>query len=89
MDGNLQTELLQRRVFSRDIFLYLDYLQSMVPGVVHERLSNELMRIETERYMLYTREVGGVRTNSLSWWIDLRQVSRDDTPRDPEASHIW
>ncbi len=88
MDSNLRIDLVQRRVFSRDIFLYLDYLQSIIPGTIHERLDNELMRIASDRYVLFDRNVDGVRTNSLSWWIDLRQVSRADTPRDPEAAMV-
>ena len=88
IDGNLRTDLVQRRVFSSDILLYLDYQQSVIPQTVHERFPDELMRIETDRYLLFDREIDGVRTNSLSWWIDFRQVRRADTPRDSEAARV-
>ena len=85
MDANLQRDMVQRRVFSSDIFLYLDYLQSFAPGTVHERHPEELMRIETDRYLLRDQSVEGIRTNSLSWWMDLRQVQRAKSARRPEA----
>ena len=85
MDANLQRVMEQRRVFSSDIFLYLDYLQSVVPGTVHERHPEELMRIETDRYLLLDHTVEGIRTNSLSWWMDLRQVRHTESARQPEA----
>ena len=85
MDANLQRVMAQRRVFSSDIFLYLDYPQSVVPGTVHERHPEELMRIETDRYLLLDHTVEGIRTNSLSWWMDLRQVRHAESARQPEA----
>ncbi len=85
IDANLQRVMVQRRVFSSDIFLYVDYLQSVVPGTIHERRSDELMRIETDRYLLHDGKVDGIRTNSLSWWMDLRQASRDETARRQEV----
>jgi len=85
MDANLQRVMVQRRVFSSDIFLYLDYLQSFVPGAVHERQPEELMRIETDRYLLRDYQVEGIHTNSLSWWMDLRQARRAESERRPEA----
>jgi len=89
MDANLQRVMAQRRVFSSDIFLYLDYLQSVVPGTVHERHPEELMRIETDRYLLLDHSVEGIRTNSLSWWMDLRQVRLTESARQPEALMEW
>ena len=85
MDANLQRVMVQRRVFSSDIFLYLDYLQSVVPGVTHERQPEELMRIETDRFMLLDRQIEGIRTNSLNWWMDLRHARRTGPARQPEA----
>ncbi len=81
MDANLRQELIQRRVFSSDIFLYLDYLQSFVPGAWHERHPGELLRIETDRFMVLDHNVDGIQTNSLNWWIDLRHVRRADSDR--------
>jgi len=78
MDRNLQIELMQRRVFSRDIFLYLDYLNTLVPGEVHERQPQEIMRIESYRYLLHNQDVDGILTNSLPWWIDLNHVRVPD-----------
>lgn len=81
MDENLQVELVQRRVFSREIFLYLDYLHTYIPGQIHERQPNEVMRIETDRYMLYDHTTDGIRTNSLSWWIDLNHARTHQPPQ--------
>lgn len=86
MDGNLRVEMEQRRVFSRDIFLYLDYIPTMIPGQVHDRIHNEILRIERDRYLLIDREVDGIRTNSLGWWIDFRHVHRKGAAREPEAA---
>ena len=86
MDSNLRVDLGQRRVFSRDIFLYLDYQQTLIPGTVHDRQPQELLRMENDRYMLFDGNVDGIRTNSLGWWLDLRHVYRRDAPHEPEAS---
>jgi hypothetical protein len=85
MDANLKRDMVQRRVFSSDIFLYLDYLQSVVPGTVHERQPEELMRIETDRFMVLDRNLDNIKTNSLGWWIDLRHVRRTESTRQAES----
>lgn len=85
IDANLQHELIQRRVFASDIFLYLEYLQSMIPGTVPERQPEELLRIETDRFMIRNKNVDGTRTNSLSWWLDLRYVRGAGTGHPMEA----
>lgn len=76
LDANLQVDLEQRSVFSSDIFLYLDYVQSVIPDTVHDRRPGELLRLERDRYLLLARPVEGIRTNSLSWWLDLRQIRK-------------
>ncbi|MFO8030808.1 MAG: ABC transporter substrate-binding protein [Cyclonatronaceae bacterium] len=76
LDANLQVDLEQRNVFSSDIFFYLDYVQSVIPDTVHERRPGELLRLERDRYLLHARPVEGIRTNSLSWWLDLRQIRK-------------
>lgn len=85
IDANLQRMMVQRRVFSSDIFLYVDYLQGLVPGAIHERQPGELMRIESDRYLLHDGKVDGIRTNSLSWWMDLRHATRAETAGRQEA----
>ena len=75
-DSNLRVDMEQRRVFSRDIFLYLDYIPTMLPGEVPPRGPNELLRIERDRYILMDRDIDGIRTNSLGWWIDFRHVQK-------------
>lgn len=75
LDENLNIDLIQRRVFSRDIFLYTDYLQTYLPETSHERQPGEIMRIQTDRYMLFDQQIDGILTNSLAWWIDLNHVN--------------
>ncbi|MDG5767442.1 ABC transporter substrate-binding protein [Balneolales bacterium ANBcel1] len=82
VDDNLNVDLIQRRVFSRDTFLYTDYLTTFIPGVEHAPRPQEVLRLESDRYLLSNQRIEGIRTNSLSWWIDLAHVRvRDiDTP---------
>ncbi|MEX0681741.1 MAG: ABC transporter substrate-binding protein [Balneolales bacterium] len=86
LDNNLQVDLIQRRVFSRDIFLYLDYLHTYVPGYQHARQPQEILRIETNRYTIFDQHTRGVRTNNLSWWLDLNHVRMEESSQqNPEA----
>lgn len=81
IDSNLQVELMQRRVFSRDIMLYLDYLQTHFPGREPDQHPREILRIETDRYMIFDQSTNGVRTNSLGWWINLNHANvLEDAP---------
>ncbi len=85
MDDNLRIELLQRRAFSRDIFLYLDYLTAYYPDEQHVRQPQEILRIMTDRYMLFDKTIEGVLTNSLSWWINLNRVQAHDLETGEQA----
>ncbi len=74
IDDNLNSALIQRRVFSRDIFLYLDHLQAIYPGQRHPVQEDELLRVEAGRYILAHATIAGWKTNSMSWWLDLNTV---------------
>ncbi len=80
MDDNLRVDLIQRRVFSRDIFLYLDYIPVYTSGQQPERQPQEVMRLESDRYLLKDKTVDNVKLNTLSWWMDLTQVRKTAEP---------
>jgi hypothetical protein len=74
IDRNLNVQRTQLNVFSRDIFLYLDYNTVVFPGLGIPVAEDEIMRLGVQPHILIKEQIQGVSTNSLSWWIDLRQV---------------
>lgn len=74
IDQNLNVQRTQRNVFSRDIFLYIDYITAVLPGRGISVTEGEIMRLGIQPHILVKEQIQGITTNNLSWWIDLRQV---------------
>ncbi|MDI6402144.1 ABC transporter substrate-binding protein [Balneolaceae bacterium ANBcel3] len=72
--SNLDTAIMQRPVFSRDMFIYLDEVPVFVPGKKVAPKDHEVFRMYSYRYIMYNNSISGIKTNGLAWWIDLSGV---------------
>lgn len=70
-------QLVQSEIVSRDIHLILRYESQFIPVKSEEPLPNELIRIRTRRFGVFSNNTQGFKLNSFSWWLDLRNVTVD------------
>ncbi|MEX0773030.1 MAG: ABC transporter substrate-binding protein [Balneolales bacterium] len=66
--------LMDQRVFSRNIFLYLDQQTRYTPHHQTETLPQEILRFDKDRYYLINNNIDGIGFNSYSWWLNLNDA---------------
>ncbi|MEX0684482.1 MAG: ABC transporter substrate-binding protein [Balneolales bacterium] len=73
--------LMNRRLFNRDIFLFLDQITRFTTNEQIEPMPQEILRFQHDRYFLMHNDLQNVRFNSFSWWINLTNAQLSDNSR--------
>lgn len=72
--------LMDRRIFSRNIFLYMDHKMRYTPAGYTETLPQEILRFDKDRYLLIDNRTEEIKFNSYSWWLNLNYVRVMEIP---------